>query len=102
MAADGQPILPRHHDVENDEIRSAALQEPTQRGAVLGDADAIAVLAQVLADEIANVAMVIDQGNVRCGIHGVVQPTSELLQCAESRPEKSLSECVDGLFWDTR
>ena len=98
----GQAVLAGHHDVEDDEV--GALRSRSRRNAarVLGDADAIAVLGEVLADEIANVAMIVDDGDVRCGFHGVVQSTSELLQHAESRSGKSLSECVGERFWDTR
>ena len=64
--------------------------------------DAIAVLGQVLADQIADVAMIVDERDMGCGVHGVVQPTNELMQRAESRSGKSLSECVEERSCDTR
>ena len=76
MPAQRQPVLPGHHDVEHDQIDPARLEQPAGLGRALGGADAKAVLGEVLRQQVANLAVVVDHEDVRQGLHGLANRLS--------------------------
>ena len=53
----------------DDEVRRLPFQEAAQCRAILHRADAVALLLEIFADKIANVAMVVDDGDVGHEVH---------------------------------
>jgi hypothetical protein len=76
--------VPRHHDVEDDEIWRPPFDEPAKRHPVLGRRDAIALLLQILSDQIADLAVVVDDGDVRHVLHGGSRRLGDTLLIASS------------------
>ena len=68
-AGERQPVLARHHDVEHDQVDLAGLHRAPRRRGVLGDARAEPVLHEIAGEQVADVAMVVDDEDVRRGLH---------------------------------
>ena len=72
LAAQREPVLARQHEVEHDEIDVRSLEHPPHRLALADGGHAIAILLEVVAQQCADVAVVIDDQNVlRGGVHGI-------------------------------
>ena len=69
MAAERQAVLARHHDVEHDEIEGAAVEQPAQRLGAFGNGDAIALPGEIFPHQVAYVAVIVDDRNMRRRIH---------------------------------
>ena len=67
--AERQPVLARHHDVEDDEIDGAGLQDAAHLLAAVGGRDAKPLLGEVLRQRLADVGRVVDDEDVRAGFH---------------------------------
>ena len=65
MPAQREPVLARHHDVQDDEIDGAAPQEVARLCRAGCQGDAQAVLFQVAAKRLPNVALIVDEEDVR-------------------------------------
>jgi len=65
-AAEGQTVLAWHHDVKNHQVQSTSLEQTAQCDSTLRKADAVAMLHQVFADQIANITMIVHDGDVQC------------------------------------
>jgi hypothetical protein len=68
-----EAVLSGQHDVENDEIDLGAGQDLHHRAAIGGDRDAIAVLHEKVRQQGADLAVVVDDQEVWCHVHGAVQ-----------------------------
>ncbi len=73
LPAQRETVLALQHDVENDEIDLGAGQGLHHRAAVRGDRDAVAVLREEVRQQGADLAVVIDDQEVWCGVHGAAQ-----------------------------
>jgi hypothetical protein len=63
-----EPVLTRHGDVEKDEVDADAGRERTpQLGGVLETGRPVSVIGQILAERLANILVVIDDGYMRRG-----------------------------------
>ena len=69
-AAERKAVLARQHQVEQDEIDAAVGQDLAHGPAVRRRADAEALLGQRARDQIADLAMVVDDQDVRRPWHG--------------------------------
>ena len=67
------PSLPGSNDIEHDEIDLGAGQGLHHRAAIGGDRDAIAVLLQEVREQRADLAVVVDDQEVWCRVHGAAQ-----------------------------
>ena len=89
-AAQGQAVLTRQHQVEENEIDPAVGQDLAHGPAVCRNADAESFLGQRARDQIADLAMIIDDQDVRRVRHGKEY----------SRPGRTAwSECVSRCCW---
>ena len=64
FAAKRQPVIPRHHNVQDDQVNRAGREGLAHNSAVLYATDTKAFPLQYLADEITNLAVVVDDQNV--------------------------------------
>ena len=64
VAAEREAVVAGQHQVENDEVDRAVVQRLAHASAVGCGGDAIAVLLQVLGDQLAQVAVVVDDQDV--------------------------------------
>ena len=70
-AADGEPVLPRQHEVEHDEIEAAVVEQPLHRLAVGGGIDAKAVPGQEPLQQVADLPIVVDDEQMGLFGHGL-------------------------------
>ncbi|MDT4823099.1 hypothetical protein FQZ97_563200 [compost metagenome] len=70
FATEAQAIVAGHHDVEHDQVDHIALEEGTHLPAIGRQADAQAILLQVVADQLANFPVVVDDQDVIDVVHG--------------------------------
>ena len=68
-ATQGQAVLTRQHQIEEDEIDPAVGQHLAHVPAVSGDADPEPLLGKRARDQIADLAMIIDDQDVRRVLH---------------------------------
>ena len=64
-----QPVLARHHDVEQDEVDRIGGEQLARRRRILGLGDAHVVARQIGGERIADVAFVVDEQDVRIAGH---------------------------------
>jgi hypothetical protein len=69
LAAQRQPVLAGHHDVEHDQIDAARLEQPARLRRALGRTHPEAMLGEILRQEIADLAVVVDHQNVCERLH---------------------------------
>ena len=70
IAGQRQPVLARHHDVEQDEVDRISRQHLPRRRRVFRLGDAHAVARQIGGERLADVALVVDQQDMRFLGHG--------------------------------
>ena len=70
LAAEAESILAGQHQIEDDQIDAALLEYSKHLPAVGGQTDAVAVFQQIIPDQVADVAVVVDDQQVRFGFHG--------------------------------
>ena len=68
-AAERQPVLARQHQVEQNEVDARIGQHLAHRLAVAGGADAEAFLGERARHQVADLAMVVDDQDVRTIVH---------------------------------
>ena len=73
MAAERQPVLARHHDVEHHEIDRAHLEQLARLGGALGGADAELVPGEIFRQQITDLAVVVDDQDVRGRLHSALR-----------------------------
>jgi len=93
MAAEGQSVLARHHDVKNHQVQSTSFEQAAECNSALRKADAVAMLHQVFADQIANIAMIVHDGDVRCRVH-LVCSVPDHTEVLHPTHRKSVTECI--------
>jgi hypothetical protein len=72
-AHDREPILPRHHQVEDQQVEPLAHPQPVHRRPAVGGDDREAVVAQVAAQQVPQARVVVDDEDLRWTVarHGV-------------------------------
>ena len=68
-ACQGQPVLTRQHQIQNDEIDMRLTEHPAHAAAVAGRRDAVAFAGQVFLDDIADLLLVIDHQDMTVIAH---------------------------------
>ena len=111
-AAERQAVLAGHHDVEDDEVDGARLHRPAELLPAIGLADAHAVLGEIAGERIADVGRIVDDENVRRGLHGDghyagsprASPGKYVSLCIALRPCDRPLQCrgIPGNFRDIR
>ncbi|MNP32428.1 hypothetical protein D3C76_1256080 [compost metagenome] len=64
LAAQHQAVIAGHHDVEHDQVHCIGLKEGAHLPAVRGDAGAQTIFLQVVADQLTDFAVVVDDQDV--------------------------------------
>ena len=86
--AQRKAVLARQHQVEEDEIDAAVVQDLAHGTAVSRDADPKTVLRQRTRDEIADLAVVVDDQDVRGALH-----EREYRRASADRVRECVSKC---------
>ncbi len=71
IAAERETVVPRQHQIENDDVDPSRLQRGPHALAVADRGHAIAVLLQVFAQQAADFGVVVDDEYVIGGRHGL-------------------------------
>ena len=69
LAAEQQAVVAGHHDVEDDQVHRVGFEERAHLPAIGDDGGAQAVLLQVVAYQLANLAVIVDDQDVIDMIH---------------------------------
>ena len=98
LAAEREAVLARQHQVEEDEIDAAVGQDLAHGTAVRRGADPEALLGQRTRDEIADLAVVVDDQDMRCARHEReyrrAGRRTVLRMCVEVLPARRLTHFV--------
>ena len=68
-AGEGQSVLAGQHQIEGDEIDRGLRHDPSHSRAVLRDRDPVALAGQIFLDQVADLALIIDDQNVTVVVH---------------------------------
>ena len=71
VAEKRKAVLARHHDIENKEIEGPGLQMPARLGRIRRRCNAHAMLDEKLRKQIADVLVIVDDENMKRGLHGL-------------------------------
>ena len=76
VAAQRKAALARQHQVEDHEVRAAAVERAAHLGAVGGERDPEAVALEILAEQLADLGVVVDDQDVVGSLHrrGISHP----------------------------
>ena len=69
ISAEGETILPRHHQVEHDQVDGGIHQYPFHHDAVRRSRDAIAVIAEKALNKLTDLRVIINDKNVGLCLH---------------------------------
>lgn len=72
VAAQAQSVLARHHHVQHDQIHGMGIHQRAHGPATVGLAHAQAVALQVIGQHLADLAVIVDDQDVRYVVHCVL------------------------------
>src|SRR5215472_9360895 len=91
---EGQTVLAGQYQIKDDEIDRGLRHDPAHSRAVLRDRDLVALAGQIFLDQIADVALIIDDQNVTVGVHAARlsmlyrQPIRRIVQARAGPPAR--------------